>query len=125
MRLQIAVQDAPLVAVGQSTKQLHEEEPHVAQADHSLELLHVLAQVVLHELEDKRKHALRVDNVVQRDDIRVLQVSQERHFANGRARSAFLVLESDFLKLRVLTLTTLAMYTLSATLFPVSRLLPR
>ena len=42
-------------------------------------LVHVLLQVALHELEHERQRVGRVDDVMQRHDVRVLQPAQQRH----------------------------------------------
>ena len=48
-----------------------------------------------HVFEDERERVLRVHDIVQRDDVGVLELLEQRDLADRRARRALLVLQSD------------------------------
>lgn len=52
LRLDIPMEDTPLVAVGESTEQLEEEQAHVAMIQAARMLLHVLRQIRILERND-------------------------------------------------------------------------
>jgi len=52
LRLDIPMEDTPLVAVGESTEQLEEEQAHVAMVQAARMLLHVLRQIRILQLGD-------------------------------------------------------------------------
>ena len=95
LRLEVAVQYLLGVAVGEAAQQLEEEQAYVAHAHDVGAVVHVLLEVALEVLEDERERLVRVDDVVQRDDVGVLELLEQRDLAYRRARRALLVLETD------------------------------
>ena len=69
----------------------------VGDADHALDVLHVLAQIVLDKLEDQSQNPVCVDDVVQGDHVRMAQVAQKAHLTDRRARRTLVVLKPNFL----------------------------
>ena len=68
-----------------------------------------------HVFEDERERVLRVHDVVQGDDVRVLELLEKRDLADRRARRALLVLEPD---LQVVTRHARALASTRATYQP-------
>ena len=64
---------------------------------HSITLVHILLQVSLHILKNESQGAVRVDDVVQCDNVRVLEVFEKGYFSDGSAGCSLLVLQSDLL----------------------------
>lgn len=79
LRLEIAVQDAVLVAEGNTAEQLvHERlDSHGIQLASVASRIHVLFQILVHVLKHEHQLVLSVDDVVQRDDVLVLQLFHE------------------------------------------------
>jgi hypothetical protein len=91
LRLQVPMQNPTCMAIGQTAKQLHKKQFDIGNADlhyiliisiiylfifiicffyHSIQLLHVFAQIAFHKFEHQRQHTIRVNNVMQGDNLK-------------------------------------------------------
>ena len=93
LRLEVAVHDALRVAVGDAREDLVED-----RLDHQrfeelflLERLEVGLQVLLVEVEDQVQLLLVGDHVSQSDDVRVVQLGEQRDFPERSRRDAFVL----------------------------------
>jgi hypothetical protein len=100
LRLQIAVEDAGVVAECYSLHQLvHERlDGDGIQSAPVAPRVHVPLQVLIHELEHQHQLVLRVDDVVQQDDVLVAELLHKGDLADGRGGRAFLGVEVDLLE---------------------------
>ncbi|KAI3481766.1 hypothetical protein L1887_55613 [Cichorium endivia] len=100
LRLEIAVQHAVLVAEGGALEQLEHEGAHGDRIERTAVAmdLHVLLEVLLHELEDEHQLGLGVDDVVESHDVGVAQLLHERDLTDRRRRRALLGIEVDLLE---------------------------
>lgn len=97
LRLEVAVDDAVRVAVGQALEQLVRVRLHEAGREGAR--VHVLFQVEVQELKDEEQAGVRVHNVQQRDDVGVAQLAQQRDLADGGGGHALVLgLEPDLLE---------------------------
>mmetsp|Transcript_19614 Transcript_19614/g.42331 ORF Transcript_19614/g.42331 Transcript_19614/m.42331 type:complete len:213 (-) Transcript_19614:268-906(-) len=90
LRLQVAVEHAPLVAKLDAAQQLVERRLDHAGLEPVLRVQKLL-QVLVQVLEDERQLLLRVDHVVQPDNVWVLQLLQDGDLANGSTRNALIL----------------------------------
>ena len=65
---------------------------------HSVASVHILLQVSLDKLEDQRQRVVRVNDVVQSDDVCVLEILEEGDLTNGGTRGALFMFKSDLLQ---------------------------
>ena len=103
LRLQVAVEDAVGVAPREAVEHLVRERLDALAAQLVLQRLHVLLEVEVAVLEAQVELALlrHVEHVLQLDDVRVVELLEERHLAQRRARHALvLALELDLLERR-------------------------
>jgi len=65
---------------------------------HSITLVHILLQISLHILKNESQGAMRVDDVMQCDNVRVFEVLEKGYFSDGSAGCSLLMLQSDLLQ---------------------------
>jgi hypothetical protein len=100
LRLEVAVQDAVVVAKGGALQEL----PHEGTDDGRFERspvavhVHVLFQVEVHELEDEHELRLGVDDIVEADNVGMLELLHETDLADGGRGRPFLGIEMDLLE---------------------------
>ena len=99
LRLHVAVEDAPRVAVRQPAQQLEHEHLEVAGREAAGAVaLQVLGEVRAEELEHEGEAGAGVDDVVQRHDVGVPQLLQQTRLADGGEGCALLLLQPDLLE---------------------------
>ena len=98
LRLQVAVQDAVVVAEGDATQQLLHEglDGDVVELAAVAAGVHVLFQVFVHVLEDEHEFVLGVDDVVEGNDVFVFEFFHQGDLADGGRGGAFFGVEVDF-----------------------------
>lgn len=98
--LEVAVQDAVVVAEGDAAHQLVHEglDGGGVEGASIAARVHVALQVLVHELEDEHELVLGVNDVVQQDNVLVAQLLHERDLADGRRGRALLRVEVDLLE---------------------------
>ena len=99
LRLDITVEDPPLVTEGQSPQQLEHEELDVPGREAPRVILQVLGQVCVQILEHEGQAGLGVDDVMQSHDVDVSQLLQKTRLPDGSEGSPLFLLKSDLLKL--------------------------
>ena len=99
LRLDIAVEDPPLVAEGQAPQQLEHEELDVPGREAARVVLQVLGQVRVQILEHEGEAGLGVDDVVEGDNVDVSQLLQETRLPDGGEGGPLFLLKSDLLEL--------------------------
>lgn len=105
LRLEVAMEDAVVVTEGDAADQL----PHEAldrgwvqgaalAAGGILVAVHVLLKVLVHVFKHEHELVLRVDNIVEADNVLVLELLHQRDLADGGAGRALLAVEVDLLE---------------------------
>ena len=96
--LQVAVEDAVVVAEGDALEELMHEgfTGDEVQAAAIAAGIHVLLEVFVHVFEDEHEFVFGVDDVVERDNVFVLELFHEGDFADGGGGGAFFAVEVDF-----------------------------
>lgn len=98
--LEIAVEDAGLVAESNALEQLVHEglDGGWVEGTAVTARVHVALEVLVHELKDEHELVLGVDDIVQQDNVLVAQLLHERNLADGRRGRALLRVEVDLLE---------------------------
>lgn len=96
--LEVAMQDAVLVAKGDALEELVHEgfDGHVVELTALAARVHELLEVFVHVFEDEHELVLGVNDVVEGDDVFMLELFHEGNFADGGGGGAFFAVEVDF-----------------------------
>lgn len=79
------------MTIGQATEQLEQEQFHIVHVDDIPAVIQVLLQVLVQVLKDKSEELLRVDNVMQCDNVSMFEVLEQQQFPDGGAGGSFFV----------------------------------
>lgn len=98
--LEVAMEDSVLMAEGSAFKQLVHETTHSHGVKGTVLAMrvHVLLKILFTILEDEDKLGLRVDDIVQPDNVGVLELLHEGYFTDGGRGSALFGIEVNFLE---------------------------
>ena len=98
--LQISVQDAILVTESNALQELIHEgfDGRVVELAVVSSRIHILLQVLVHILKHQHELVLRVDDIVERNNVLVLELFHQRDLADRRRRCALLGVEVDLLE---------------------------
>ncbi len=100
LRLQVAVQDAVVVAEGDATEELVHEglDRDVVQLAAIAARIHVFLQVLVHVLEYEHELVFGMDDIVQGDNVLMLELLHQRDLPYGSRWGAFLRVKVDLLQ---------------------------
>eukprot|EP00618_Florenciella_parvula_P002231 CAMPEP_0119499670 /NCGR_PEP_ID=MMETSP1344-20130328/22058_1 /TAXON_ID=236787 /ORGANISM="Florenciella parvula, Strain CCMP2471" /LENGTH=289 /DNA_ID=CAMNT_0007535685 /DNA_START=389 /DNA_END=1256 /DNA_ORIENTATION=+ len=98
LRLEVTVHDTTGVAEREAAEDLVRERLGLLEADVALDRVEVALEVLVKELEDQVQTARLLHDVAERDDVRVLELLEERDLTErGRRHALVLELEANFL----------------------------
>mmetsp|Transcript_25471 Transcript_25471/g.78404 ORF Transcript_25471/g.78404 Transcript_25471/m.78404 type:complete len:353 (-) Transcript_25471:83-1141(-) len=95
LRLEVSVEDASLVAIRDAAEHLEEKAHGLRRLQAAPRLparrVHVMLEILVQELEGQVQLGVRVHDVVQRHDVRVRELLQQRNLPDRRRRHALLL----------------------------------